>query len=198
MLNTQALNWLEKNPWQFKYLPQEQQHNQFIWHSCKIGWIYYLQQFPRFADVLPNAFSDEETVKAILTNNLAAQFAFEAEERANKFAEQVAKLKVFPGMSDEELPPAFAANAEIRKARERYWRGIMKENPRAFPRVPESLRSDAKLLANLRAALGSEIRSNPLIWETLHEVIRADECLQRVHRIATRSEDFVCETRNAA
>jgi hypothetical protein len=101
-------------------------------------------------------------------------------------------------MSDEELPPAFAANAVIRKARARHWRGVMKENPRAFPRVPESLRSDAKLLANLRAALGSEIRSNPLIWETLHEVIRADECLQRVHRIATRSEDFVCETRNAA
>ena len=90
------------------------------------------------------------------------------------------------GMSDEELPPALAANAEIRKARERYWRGIVKEDPRAFPRVPESLRSDAKVLANLRAALGPEIRSNPMIWETLHEVIRADECLQRVHRIATR------------
>lgn len=93
---------------------------------------------------------------------------------------------VIMGMSDEELPPAFAANAVIRKARERHWRGVMKENPRAFPRVPESLRSDANLLGNFRAALGPEIRSNPLIWETLHEVIRADECLQRVHRIATR------------
>ncbi|RFC43650.1 MAG: hypothetical protein DVB28_001413 [Verrucomicrobia bacterium] len=90
------------------------------------------------------------------------------------------------GITGAELPPECAANAKLRRAEERRWRGIIQENPRAFPRVPRSLRGDPKLLANLRAVLGPEIRSNPLIWETLDEAIRADACLQRVHRIATR------------
>jgi hypothetical protein len=100
-------------------------------------------------------------------------------------------------LPDEEVPTECAANAKLRKADERRWRGIIKENPRAFPRVPEGLRGDAKLLANLRAALGPEIRSNPLIWETLDEAIRADECLQRVHRIATRGNPDLAAAVNA-
>lgn len=182
-----VLRWLEQNPWTFEDLPQGQKDHPFLWRACRDGWLHYLKLFPRFEEVLPGAFSSDPKISAVLRTNAVERESFEEKRKADKLARGLAALKAAPGFTDEELPREFAKNRELRKARQRHWRRIIAKNPRAFPRVPRSLQRDAELLASLRGNLGPEIRSNPLLWETLHETIRADECLQRVHRIATRA-----------
>jgi hypothetical protein len=181
-----VLRWLEENPWRFQDLPQGQKDHPMIWSSCRDGWLNYLAVFPVFDAVLPAAFSSDTKIKAALKRGVAAKAAFEARIQAEERARFLEATMAQPGISDEQVPAVFAENDELRRVRLRHWRKVMRNEPMKFPLVPGSLRQEAKLLSNFREALGPQIRSNPLLWETLPDAIRADECLQRVHRIATR------------
>jgi hypothetical protein len=55
-----------------------------------------------------------------------------------------------------------------------------------FLEVPESLIGEEAILKVVRSHWGPLIHKNPDIFETLPERVKADEGIQRVHKIATR------------
>jgi hypothetical protein len=109
------------------------------------------------------------------------------EARRDKQAAVAGRVQSAPHLQDEELTKKELKNAGVRKLRAAYWAKKIAEDRMNYMQVPESL-LDLEILQNaMRKQWGPLVHQNPAAFETFPERIRADAGIQRVYKIATRS-----------
>jgi hypothetical protein len=133
-----------------------------------------------YEEVMPKSLAQTNRIRSYIeARNKEAARKQIAEEHANASAE--------------------ARREKTRVQRElRRWEREIRRDGVKYAVMPIRLRGEPRLLAALRETIGPLVRKNPGIWMQLPAIVREDECLQRVFRIATRGPLAVMEAKNAA
>ena len=107
--------------------------------------------------------------------------------REQKQAVAEGRLRSNPHLRDDELTQKELKSASIRKLRTSYWTKKVEQDRMLFLEVPESLLDQASIQTAMRAHWGPIVHRNPAEFDQLPERVKADEGIQRVYKIATRS-----------
>jgi hypothetical protein len=176
-----ALAALRHFPQNYDTLPPEQKEHALIRQAAALGWADWVQKTPEAASKVPAEFQDHPEV---------------AEQVRRAYAKclemKLKQVEENPSITDEQLEHLAipAANRKMRKTireiRLKYWKAQVKKGWRNWSTMPPSLQQEEVVLKVMREGLGPEIRRAPGLWKDLPEGYRQDECLQRVHRYATR------------
>jgi hypothetical protein len=193
-----ALTALRATPWHFGTLPEIQQEHSLIREAAAEGWVDRISSNALYADLMPESLRAHSELDAALqsvaADNRKALMAQKAASR-RALAERCMKAVADnPRISDGELrqlglpKTERAAWKRILALRLRFWKNAVKKEWRVWEVVPESLRQNEVVLEAMRNGLGPRLCQKASMWEELPECYRSDPCLQRVHRIATRSK----------
>ena len=112
-----------------------------------------------------------------------------SEVRRSKQEAIAGRVQSAPHLQDNELTKKELKNAGIRKLRAAYWSKKIAEDRMNYMLVPESLLDIEPLQNAMRKQWGPLVHQNPAAFETFPERIREDTGIQRVYRIATRTND---------
>lgn len=108
-----------------------------------------------------------------------------AKEQKQAVAE--GRLRSNPHLRDDELTQKELKSASIRKLRTSYWTKKVEQDRMLFLEVPESLLDQVSIQNAMRAHWGPIVHRNPAEFDQLPERVKADAGIQRVYKIATRS-----------
>ena len=177
-----ALGALRRSPQNYDTLPPEQKEHALIRQAAALGWADWVQKTPEASSKVPAEFQDHPEV---------------AEQVRRAFAKclemKLKQVEENPSITDEQLEHLAIPTANrkmrktIREIRLKYWKAQVKKGWRNWSTMPPSLQQEEVVLKVMREGLGPEIRRAPNLWKDLPEGYRQDECLQRVHRFATRA-----------
>jgi hypothetical protein len=176
-----ALAALRHFPQNYDTLPPEQKKHALIREAAALGWADWVQKTPEAASKVPAEFQDHPEVAEQVRQALARSLEMKLKQ-----------VEGNPSITDEQLEHLAipAANRKMRKTirtiRLKYWKVQVKKDWRNWSTMPPSLQQEEEVLKVMREGLGPELRRAPGLWARLPEDYRQDECLQRVHRYATR------------
>ncbi len=167
-----ALRTLRRFPWAIDDLSKESLAHPLIRESAEEGMLELIQKHRSYEEVMPESLAQTNRIQSFL-------------EMRN--AEAVSK----------QMSEGTDEKARVQRELRRWEREIRKDGVK-YAVMPIRLRGEPRLLAALRETIGPLVRKNPGIWMQLPAIVREDECLQRVFRIATRGPLAGMEAKNAA
>jgi hypothetical protein len=175
-----ALRTLRRFPWAIDDLHKDYLNHPLIRECAEEGMLELIQKYLSYEEVLPEPLAQTNRIRSFLEmRNEEAVTKQMAEERGQASAEGT------------------EAKTSGKSELSRWEREIRKDGVK-YTVMPIRLRGEPCLLAALRESVGPLVRKNPGIWMQLPAIIREDECLQRVFRIATRGPLAGLEVKNAA
>ncbi len=209
---------LRNKPWHLDKLSEAARSHPMILEAAHDGALDFLERDGGYFHVLPKALREEQELLVLAAAawldslkaghctweqipaeiHAASSLARWKEKEDSKHRKverelkQVAaegRLRANPQLRDEELTKKELKSASIRKLRASYWAKKVEQDQMQFLEVPESLLGQAPIQAAMRLHWGPLVRNNPAGFETLPDRVKADEGIQRVYKIATRSAD---------
>ena len=176
-----ALLALRKFPWALEDLSPGHLSHPLISESAEQGVLELIQKDARYEQLIPESLAQSDRIRSFF-------------EMRN--TETEAEMK--PVTPEKVQPPeATKDKTSVKRELSRWEREIRKDGTK-YAVMPIRLRGEPRLLGALRESVGPLVRKNPGIWTQLPAIIREDECLQRVFRIATRGPLAGLEVKNAA
>jgi hypothetical protein len=153
-------------------LSKESLAHPLIRESAEQGLVELIKKNASYEEVMPESLAQTNRIQSFL-------------EMRN--AEAVSK----------QMAEGTDEKTRVQRELSRWEREIRKDGVK-YAVMPIRLRGEPRLLAALRETIGPLVRKNPGIWMQLPAIVREDECLQRVFRIATRGPLAGMEVKNAA
>jgi hypothetical protein len=185
---SKALRTLRRFPWAIDDLQTDYLNHPLTMESAEEGMLELIQKHRSYEEVMPESLAQTNRIQSFLEMR-------NAEAVSKQMAEAVSKQ-----MAEEHGQASADGTDEktsVQRELSRWEREIRKDGVK-YAVMPIRLRGEPRLLAALRETIGPVVRKNPGIWMQLPAIVREDECLQRVFRIATRGPLAVMEAKNAA
>jgi hypothetical protein len=169
-------------------LSKESLAHPLIREAAEEGMLELIKKNASYEEVMPESLAQ--------TNRMRSFFEIRNTEAARKQMEEAAGKQIEES-AGKQTAEGTEANTSGKSELSRWEREIRKDGVK-YAVMPIRLRGEPRLLAALRESVGPLVRKNPGIWTQLPAIIREDECLQRVFRIATRGPLAGLEVKNAA
>jgi hypothetical protein len=183
-----ALLALRGRPWTIEDLSKESLAHPLIREAAEEGMLELIKKNASYEEVMPESLAQ--------TNRMRSFFEIRNTEAARKQMEEAAGKQIEES-AGKQTAEGTEANTSGKSELSRWEREIRKDGVK-YAVMPIRLRGEPRLLAALRESVGPLVRKNPGIWTQLPAIIREDECLQRVFRIATRGPLAGLEVKSAA
>jgi len=182
-----ALRTLRRFPWTIDHLPTDCLNHPLIREFAVEGMLELIQKDSCYEQVMPESLAQTNRIRSYIeARNKEAARKQIAEEHAQAMSQHA-------NASAEARREKTSVQRELRR-----WEREIRKDGVKYAAMPIRLRGEPRLLAALRETIGPLVRKNPGIWMQLPVIVREDECLQRVFRIATRGPLAGLEVKNAA